>query len=236
MKHKNWFWGIIFLAAGAVVIASQVNGFTVLGFWSIAAVVLLAAVLVSSVVYLNFFGIFVPAALLYAILEKPFKWPEISVWVLLFAAVLVSIGFSILFHRQIHRHCHHADYACSKHRESTKENVDGDDLFVNASFSDASKYLHADRLRQAHLTSSFGKLSVYFDNVKLDSAGAEVFVDVSFGKMDLYLPKDWRVEDRVETKGGTVSDHPRGTMQDENAPVLTLTGGVSFGSLEIQYV
>ena len=95
---------------------------------------------------------------------------------------------------------------------------------------------HAECLRQAHIASSFGKLNVYFDSVSLSPDGAEVFVDVSFGKMNLYLPRDWRVIDQVRTSAGAVENTIRGTSQAAGAPVLTLRGQVSFGSLELRSV
>ena len=63
MKHNNWFWGIFFVLAAIFVIATQVTSFTVIGFWSIAATVLLAAIFVQSLIKLNFFGVFLSLAL-----------------------------------------------------------------------------------------------------------------------------------------------------------------------------
>ena len=103
MKHRNWFWGIFFLAAGFFVVASQVGGFMQLGFWSIAATVLLVAALIGSIANLNFFGITVSAALLYAIYQEPLGWPRLSVWLLLLTAIFVSIGLSLIFHNRRHK-------------------------------------------------------------------------------------------------------------------------------------
>jgi hypothetical protein len=94
----------------------------------------------------------------------------------------------------------------------------------------------SDLLKSAHLSSAFGKLSVYFDQVLLSPEGAEAFLDVSFGTMCLYLPKEWRVEDRIHTGAGSVNSDHRRVEPDAGAPVLALTGNVSFGSLEIRYV
>lgn len=238
MKHRNWFWGIFFLAAGFFVVASQVGGFVHLGFWSIVATILLLAAFIGSLMDVSFFGIFVSAALLYAIYQKPLNWPFVSVWLLLLTAVFISIGLSFIFHGRFHRRWAKRKY-CGENWGgpcSTEEYVDDDHVSISQSFSEGSKYLHAECLRQANISSSFGKLNVYFDGVKLSPDGAEIYVDVSFGTLEVYLPKDWRVIDQVHTSAGAVNNNMRSNVMAGDAPVLTFKGRVSFGSLEIRYV
>jgi Predicted membrane protein (DUF2154). len=236
MKHRNWFWGIFCLAAAVFVIACQVGAFVQIGFWSIGATVLLAAVFVSSLVDLNFFGMFISLALLYPIYQQPLHLAEISVWLLLLAAVLASAGFSMIFHSH-HHHWGNRDW--HDHWDGharIEENIDGNDVVAKASFSESCKYLHAESLKSARLVSSFGKLSVYFDQVRLSPEGAEAFVDVSFGEMVLYLSKNWRVVDNVHAGLGSVNNDIRNIPPEADAPTLKLTGNVSFGNLEIHYV
>ena len=61
-------------------------------------------------------------------------------------------------------------------------------------------------------------------------------MEVSFGKLELYLPGKWRVVDQVRAAAGTVTNELRSNAADPDAPVLTLRGSVSFGNLEIRYV
>ena len=238
MKHRNWFWGIFFLAAGFFVVASQIGGFVHLGFWSIAATVFLAAAFIGSLINLNFFGILVSAALLYAIYQSPLGWPLVSVWLLLLTAIFISIGLSFIFHSRTRNRWCKRNYCGDSFgvRGPSDEYVDGDSVSISESFNEVSKYLHADCLSQANIASSFGKLNVFFDNVKLSPNGAEVYVDVSFGKIELYLPKEWRVIDQVHTSAGAVSNNPRAGTAYPDAPVLTVKGRVSFGNLEFRYV
>lgn len=238
MKHHNWFWGIFFLAAGFFVVASQVGGFLELGFWSIAATVLLVAALIGSIADLNFFGISVSAALLYAVYQGPLDWPKVSVWLLLLTAIFISIGLSLIFHgkrRNRRNNWKTCGDNCGTHAPSD-EYIEGDAVSISESFNEVSKYLHADCLKQANISSSFGRLCVYFDNVKLSPGGAEVFVDVSFGKIELYLPKQWRVVDQVHTSAGAVSNSPRTAGVNTDTPILTVKGRVSFGNLEFRYI
>jgi len=236
MKHRNWFWGSFFLAAAIFVIACQVGAFVQIGFWSIAATVLLAAVCISSIVELHFFGIFISLALLYEIYQQPLDLFPISFWLLILAAVLASMGFGMIFRGPRYR-CGIGGW---RHRwdssGNSEENIDGDDIFVKSSFSESCKYLHADGLKRARLSSSFGKLSVYFDQVQLSPEGAVADLDVSFGEMLLFVSKNWRVIDHVHTGLGAVNNDVRNSLPGADAPVLTLTGNVSFGNLQIHYI
>jgi hypothetical protein len=239
-KARNWFWGIFFLAAAVFVIASQTSSFVHVGFWSIAATVLLVALFISGIMNVNFFGIFMPVALLYLIYQSPLGWPAIAAWIPILAAVLASIGCSMIFHPH-HIHNVVCDWDPSSVHigsdayHSTEENVEGNDIHVKSSFVESCRYLHSDSLREADLETSFGKLGIYFDQVQLSPQGAEAHVNVSFGSMALYVPHTWCIVNQVNASFGAVQNAHRSQEVAPDAPVLTLTGSVAFGNLEIHY-
>jgi hypothetical protein len=149
MKHNNWFWGVFFLLAAVFVVASQVSGFMVIGFGTIAASVLLAAVFIQSLVKLNFFGVFLSLALAYMLYQHPLELYIINPWLLLLAAVLLSISFHILFGRRAKcrfegRRDACGGGSCIEDGTRTYEDVDGNNPFVKLSFGSSSKYIHAD--------------------------------------------------------------------------------------------
>jgi hypothetical protein len=79
-------------------------------------------------------------------------------------------------------------------------------------------------------------LEVYFDQATLDPNGAEIYLDCSFGAIKLYIPKHWQVIDSIHASLGGVENNTRLAKPAENAPKLTLTGNVSLGGIEIQYI
>lgn len=249
MKRSNWFWGAFFLAAAIFVIASQLGAFVDIGFWSITASIALAAVIVYSIANLKFFGILVPAVLLYEIYRKPLDLYYISFWQLLLAAVLASIGLGLIFRsprrwfkrllrrkrvdRMLDKISNGADKK-GEWRGSVSETLDGDKIFARARFTEACRYLHSEGLKKAELDVAFGQLKVYFDQATPDPAGAEVLVDVSFGEMKLYIPRSWRVIDNVTASLGAARNVEHAGEPD--APTLTISGNVSFGDLNVEYV
>ena len=237
MKSKNWFWGILFLLSAIFVIASQVDSFKRIGLLSYIATALLLVLAGISLFDLNFFGAFIPLAFIYMIFQQPLGMVRISAWLLLFAAVLTSIGFSILFRR----HPKHKAIRCCEGNDKGKfsyasDKMDGNLVYAKVSFGSSSKYVHSDCLKRGEFHVSFGFMEVYFDQAQLSPEGAEVFVDVSFGAIELYIPRHWNVENNVHASLGGVEEARRFNNASENSPKLTLTGNVSLGGLEINYI
>ncbi len=234
MKNRNWFWGSFFLLSAVFVIASQLGTFGQIGFISILGTVLLTALVIRSLIRLNFFGIFLPLALLYIIYWQPFKLIEISSQLLILSAVLASIGFSMIFRSHPRKiRCIHDRM---EHFNQTSENIDDNNPFAKVSFGSSSKYLHADCLKSGQFIVSCGALEVFFDQAQISPEGAEIFLDCNLGEIKLYVSKHWRVRDNLHASIGSVANDIRFAQPDENAPLLTLAGNVQMGSVEIHYV
>ncbi|MDF2632563.1 MAG: hypothetical protein K0Q85_1159 [Caproiciproducens sp.] len=234
MKNRNWFWGFFFLLSAIFVIASQTGSFGQIGLMSLLATVLLAALAIHSAVNRNFFGIFLPLAFLYMIYWQPLKLIEISFWLLILAAVLTSIGFSILF--RSHPPKMMDWHGGMQHSNQTSENIDDNNPYTKVSFGSSSKYLHSDSLKSGQFIASFGALEVFFDQAQLSPEGAEIFIDCSFSGVELYVPKHWQVLDNMHASLGAVNNDVRLAHPQENAPKLIITGNVQFGAVDIKYI
>jgi predicted membrane protein len=232
-KHNNWFWGVFFVLAAVFVVVSQVMPMAQIGFWSILAGVLLAAAFIQSLVHLNYFGVFITLAAGYWIFMQPLHLFYISPWLLFLAALLLSIGFHSMFQRQAkHRYDQSHDGGAAR----TVEDIDDNNPYVKVTFGSTSKYLHGDSLKTGQFYCSFGELEIYFDQARLDPTGAEIFLNCSCGSVTLYVPRNWRVVDKLHSSLGSVKDELRRANPDPDAPVLTLTGSISLGAVEVQYV
>ncbi len=237
MKNRNWFWGSFFLLAAIFVLASQFGSFGEIGILSILATVLLVAIIIHSAIRLNFFGIFLPVAFLYPIYQKPLGFVPIGLWLLVFAAVLASIGFSCIFHPNHHweKWVHHG-HGGIESMEHTSENIDDNNPYSKVSFGASSKYLHGDSVKSGQFLVSFGSLEVFFDQAQLSPEGAEMLLDCKFGSIKLFIPRTWRVYDNLHASLGSVENDMRIARPTEDSPCLTLNGSVELGSVEIHYI
>ncbi len=239
MKSKNIFWGLFLVMSAALIIASQVTSFGTISAVSILATVFLAAIIISSVVRMEFFGIFVPMAFLYMIYDAPLELPFIRPVILVASAVLVSIGCSLLFKRRHKKtictgSC--GNKAGNYNYAKTNESINDNNPYVKVSMSSTSKYLHADCLQGGQFSSSLGDLEVYFDQVKLSPAGAQVYVDCNLGSLRLYIPRHWNVVEKIGVTLGAVQNNTQQAQPVLTEPPLIISGNVKLGSIDINYI
>ena len=124
------------------------------------------------------------------------------------------------------------DQKKQRHKRSNNVNSENNPK-VSVSFGENSRYLHATALKTARLNCKFGSLSVYFDQAQLHPDGADVFVDCSFGATELYVPRHWNIINNTScTLGAAEIDNNRSDTVS-NPPTLTIHGNVSFGALEV---
>ncbi|MEI6132113.1 MAG: hypothetical protein WCQ41_04740 [Bacillota bacterium] len=238
MKNKNWFWGIFFILSAVSVIAIQTGSFAQIGIQSMLLGAFLVAIIIASLVRVNFFGIFFPIAFLYMILWQPLNIMYVNYWFVALSALLVSIGFSIIFgksHRSWSKCGSGSEYNKSGFNK-TIEDIDDNNPSVEVKFGAASKYLHANALKSGRFSASFGELEIFFDEVTLDPEGAAIVVECSFGKLTLNIPRSWRIIDNTSVSLGEMINNSRPADIAEDAPQLTISGHVSLGGIEIRRV
>ncbi|MFA9396964.1 MAG: hypothetical protein ACERKV_01680 [Clostridiaceae bacterium] len=232
MKRKNIFWGVLFVLAGIVLVVSKLGFFPGVNALSMILTVFLVIVIVKSIFHLNFIGILFPLAFICIIYDKQLGITAITPWTVLFAALLGSIGLSMIFHKHIkwgNTKFNNEDYKFEKIDVEDEGNI----AFKN-SFGACIKYVNTDKFEQAQFDCSFGAMKVYFDNANMIKDNAVVKIDASFSGVELYIPKTWNVEDKTTVFLGGVSEKNRSNQETINK--LTLVGNISFSGVEIIYI
>jgi len=103
MKQR-WFWGTFFLVSAIVLITSQLGIFSYhVGIWTLFLTIALVAIIVTSLRNLIMSSLVFAIALLAIIYAKPLGITALVPWTILGAALLLSIGLSILVHPRWHR-------------------------------------------------------------------------------------------------------------------------------------
>ena len=232
--YTKWIWGTFLLLAAAFVLANQLGGFEVIGIGSIIAAAFALAVIVQCLVTLTFAVLPIPIAALYYIFQIPLDLPPVNIWVLILAAVLASVGLGVLLPgKNQHRKNQYDGFRPEMH---TEDGGDENNPCVGVQFGSVSRYLRSECMETATLNCKFGALEVFFDQVQLSPNGAEVICNCSFGSIELFVPKEWKVVDKLNCTLGGVEHKGRHSSSDENAPQLTITGNVSFSGVEIRSV
>lgn len=236
MKKNNFFWGLLFILAAVLILLNQFGFFAPIGMFEIVVTVLLVGIMVKSIFCLNFWGILFPLAFICIIHAETLNLKEFTPWPALLTAFLISLGLSLIFKRErffvFHHHHHHRDDDMFSKRIINEK--DDSRVECSISFGESMKYVNTDNFESAHIRCSFGEIKVFFDNAQIPSGKADIYLDVSFGDAQLYIPKSWHVISKVNVFLGDMSEKNYNLGND--SPVVTIHGNISFGDAKIIYV
>jgi hypothetical protein len=79
-------------------------------------------------------------------------------------------------------------------------------------------------------------MKLYFDNAKPREAGAIIILEVSFGAAELFIPKEWAVNNELKRSFAGVYEKNAGHMNAERTARITVTGEANFSSVSIIYI
>jgi predicted membrane protein len=247
-------WGLAFFLAGVAIILNLAGVFAVPSGLSAGDVIwtaVLALIILWSIPHRFWFFTF------FALAGVGFVWREqiceqigvekISAWPIIGAVLLLSIGFHILFKSKKHYdwiHENEGEWGIHGRAKKAKkveggiftESSENDsEVFIKSSFGATIKYVNTQSLKRATLDCSFGAIKAFFDNATVHEDGAVIEIFNSFGGVELYIPRTWRlVDDMDRTLGGVDIKNP--DFEQASGPIVTLRGSVKLGGVEIIYV
>lgn len=237
MRRRKIFWGIFFIVMALVVVVSKLGILPDVGVFSILATVFLVWMAADGVRHRNFYEMIFAAAFLCIVYDGPLGIEALTPWTVLAAALLLSIGLSLLFGgKRKKKHGLESVWESDGGSGigSSSEQCRGQQVYCKNNFGSAIRYIHSDNFREAYLENNFGSMTVYFDNAIIQGGAASVRVENNFGETVLYIPKEWRVRNELEHVFGTISEH--GNYVGTSSAELCLKGETNFGNIEIYYV
>ncbi len=238
MKHKNLYWGLFFIFAAVLVVLNQFDFLLGVSTFKLIITLFLIPVIFTSLKHVNFSGILFPLAIIAILYADKLGIQKLTPWPILGVALFLSIGLSIIFP---HRHkfitenwtVDNNDY---KDRENWSTQT-SDESCVNVAvrFGAVSKYINSQNLRNVNIDCHFGAAEVYFDNAEIDGNEAVANISASFSGVELYVPRNWHVENQMDCVLGGVDEKGARTV-DVKDKKLIIRGKVSLGGVEIKYI
>ncbi len=214
-------------------IISKLGYFPDVNVFSLLLTVFLAVIIVKSLLRINFVGILFPIAFICIIYDKQLGITNITPWTVLIAALLGSIGLSMIFHK--HPKWVNNKYNCEDYKFEKIDIEDEGHVRFKSSFGASIKYINTDNFEQADFDCSFGAMKVYFDNaIMSNDNNAIVRINASFSGIELYVPKTWNIDDKTNVFLGAISEKNKNDKTTTNT--LTLVGDINFAGVEIIYI
>lgn len=232
MRKERVFWGVFLILGAIVLLISKLGYFSDVNVFSLLFSIALVAMIIKSIMRISFTGILFPLAFLAIIYDDKLGITEITPWPVLFAALLGSIGLSLIFNKGPKK----SKIYVNGDSDNTKTiNVDDEGhINLETSFGSSIKYVNTDKFEYANLSCSFGNMKIYFDNTTMARESAVVNIDISFAGLQMYIPRTWKVENKVGASFGAVEEKNR--IDSVITNTLILTGDVSFSGVEIFYI
>lgn len=234
MKSRKIFWGIFFILAAVYVIVSKFWILPDIDVFSIIITVFLLWVFVEGIRHVNFYEILLPIACICIVYDEPLGITELTPWAVLGAALLGSIGLSMLFPGKGWHGKGGFAGGNSGAGVSSSEQCTGQNIRCENNFGSAIRYINSDNFCNAQVENNFGSLSVYFDNAIVQGGSAVVNVENNFGETNLYIPKEWKLQNNLERSFGAVNEH--GSSIGTSSTVLFVNGSVNFGVINLHYI
>lgn len=232
MKKERIFWGVLLVLGSVALIVNKLGYFAHINVFSILLTAFLLGIMVKSIFARSFAGILFPIAFICIIFDDQLGITAITPWTVLIAATLGSFGLSMIFYKGPKWHHYKHNW---KYDEYETINVEDEGhIKLDTSFGGSIKYINSEKFEQADLGCSFGSMKVYFDNAKLNNGRGIVRIDASFSGVELYIPKTWTVENRVNISFAGVDEKNRNMGNSDN--ILTIVGSASFAGVEIIYI
>lgn len=153
-------------------------------------------------------------------------------WEILFPALIVLLGVSLLFDRG-RKHAR-GIHVTSRAGQAGQISVENGYLSYSDSFGEDSYLVSAPELTGGDISVSFGEHELDFSGVERVSENCVIEVNSSFGELTLRIPKRFRVDLNSSKNFAKMEIH--GHPDPEPQGVITLDVDVNFGELEVQYV
>ena len=217
-KWGHWFWGLFFLACAGILVASKMGRFSYhIGFWMLVLTLILVAATIKSIVYFSVSGTVFSLAFLSLLYAKPLGITSLVPWTILGAALLLSIGLSLVlqpFKRKLSRHHAHITFEktgnyTGQHFSDTTSTDYESYVEVNVRMGSTIRYVQSDNFQQA-------------------------VINVTMGDVSLYIPKEWDVQMNLNSIMADLGE--KGLTPTKTGPKVFITGNFKLGDIEVYYV
>lgn len=214
IHFKLSFWGFALIIAAILLIAlaleNTMGWFGHLPMFKIAVGALLLFIVIRSLIKKKLIGIFFPLAFMFMIFEEYIALaigaPDkniISNWLVLLAALLLTVGFKLLIRKNV--------------------------IYKRSYFGGSAKYIDCTAFTEESFENNFGRMDIYFENTHAYKGDGRLIIENNFGSTFIHLPKNWNVKMNIENSFGSVKTPG---YDPGLSKTVTVSGETNFGSIE----
>jgi len=223
-----WGFALIFAAVFLILDNAGVNFGIELAPWRIILGALLLAWIIALCVKLRFTDLFFPLAFLFLVFEGPIASALghedgnlINNWIVLLAALMLTIGFKAIFSRS----------GVVKVGGSEKRDA-GDNSAVHGKLGNSTVYLDGTDLTDQQIHDNLGKVDVFFTNKEQYRGGGFLNIHDNLGSITVHVPTEWDVVTQTADNLGKINVPEKETS---GSATLTLKIHNNLGVVTVVY-
>ncbi|MDD2578925.1 MAG: hypothetical protein PHP40_02465 [Eubacteriales bacterium] len=246
MKTSRILWSLLLLGCGVLLLLHALNIGQTYDLTRIIASVLLLGISISSFLHRQYFIGTLPLAVILYLWRVPLGLEDMNIFLVIVAIAILGIGLSALLRpRSRHRHVkiHHDFRSNGEIIDAGQDDAAADDAVsgedeqvnINCSFGEETKYIHARQLKRVNVGCSFGGTKIFFDQCQVAADPLQINLSVAFSGVELVVPRNWAIQDKVSSFASSVSEEGLISRDDEIVNVR-LQGSLSFSGVKIRYV
>lgn len=206
--------------------------------WTILIVAVFVVEALKNLKNRDYMGTYACGAIAFIFLEHHYNWLTVNTGTLILAAVLIGLGFSLIF--KPNRHSAFitindkplGDYMKGRVSESVDEEDSSIKSDSDTVFGNKTRYINGDFIDVAGDV-VFSSASIYFDNAIILGDKATYSGNAVFSSVKLYVPRNWHVEFVGDQVFSNIKVQPSGLPAEKK---LVVTGDYVFSRLMVVYI
>ena len=257
---KTSFWGVLLIFLAVMLILKEINVINDVRIWGTILSAFFIAVFINGIRKLSLFRIFFSAAFLLIIWKSEITGFHMKNSTILLIAFLLFLGCNMLFGKSLMRFRtkRAIKKATSGFSDDVRSRIDAgmngdfetafrdgfsamegeedfsEDAVCNNSFGALEKRIKSPNLKSVAIVNKFGGSEIYLHESKPASNKILITVDIKCGGVELYIPREWNVENHIVCSGGNIEINSRSSNVTE--ATVELVGKIVAGSLEINMI
>ena len=227
MVKRNITLGAFLIIMAALIILNSFGLRWDVSWIDIIIVVLLVPIIVRNIFKLDFFGAFMPLAVICILFDEQLGIEAITPWPVIVAAVLLSIGMTYIFPK-------YKKYKAPVN--GVNNNTASDEkIWITERFGSSIKYINSQNLMQLNIKLSFAGAKIFLDNASLCGGTAEINIGLDFSGLELFVPRGWTVKNNV---GLSLSGFKEGGVvtAKKTGETVTINGSASMSGITVCYI
>lgn len=261
-RGTNIFWGVLAIATAVFWMVSELGYMPGIAVTHMIFTALFGALVIKGLIKRESFSVFMGLAFLVIVWDKELGIEAITPWPVIGAALLLSIGCSLIFkgvgRRKWGKNYSYHFKGCEKNwKESSRMNendnlnktwegnteygtdqphqshADGEHVYHMNRFSGAQKYIDSQNLKSVEIINKAGGMEVYLDNAKAAGNKVHMRIECYAGGLEIYIPRNWKIENNVNCFMGAIEESESIVDDAVNDVTLVLSGTVKAAGVEI---